>query len=50
MSIAASIFNGHVLKYVGDAVIAFFPINEDKLHSYSNAINCAFYMISILKK
>jgi adenylate cyclase len=50
MSIAASIFNGHVLKYVGDAVIAFFPINEDKSHSYSNAINCAFYMISILKK
>lgn len=25
MSIAISNFNGHVLKYVGDAVIAFFP-------------------------
>jgi class 3 adenylate cyclase len=49
MSIAISTFNGHVLKYVGDAVIAFFPIEIDK-SSYSNAINCAFYMICILNE
>ncbi|MGN6623271.1 MAG: adenylate/guanylate cyclase domain-containing protein [Candidatus Nitrosocosmicus sp.] len=49
MSFAISNFNGHVLKYVGDAVIAFFPIDLDK-SCYSNAISCAFYMIYILKE
>jgi len=51
MSIAISYFNGHVLKYVGDAVIAFFPIGVDTNNdSYDNAINCAFYMINVLNK
>jgi len=50
MSIAISYFNGHVLKYVGDAVIAFFPVSADTTpnDSYNNAINCAFYMINVL--
>lgn len=50
MSIAISNFNGHVLKYVGDAVIAFFPVTADKYHSYDNAINCSFHMINVLKE
>jgi class 3 adenylate cyclase len=50
MSIAISYFSGHVLKFVGDAVIAFFPIDADTTpnDSYNNAINCAFYMINVL--
>ncbi|MDQ4074038.1 MAG: hypothetical protein M3162_07005 [Thermoproteota archaeon] len=50
MSVAISIFNGYVLKYVGDAVIAFFPSNENSPLSYGNAINCAFYMITVLRQ
>ncbi len=50
MSTAISIFNGYVLKYVGDAVIAFFPIGENNSLSYSSAISCAFHMIAVLKQ
>ena len=51
MSVAVSIFNGYVLKYVGDAVIAFFPIDSsNSLLSCSAAINCAFYMITIIEQ
>ncbi len=50
MSTAISIFNGYVLKYVGDAVIAFFPIGENNSLSYSSAINCAFYMVAVLEQ
>ena len=31
MSIAISYFNGHVLKYVGDTVMSFFPISAETL-------------------
>lgn len=48
MSAIVSINNGYVLKYAGDAVIAFFP----ELHSFSrmcyNALNCAISMNSLL--
>jgi adenylate cyclase len=50
MSTAVSIFNGYVLKYVGDAVIAFFPIDENNSLSHSSAISCAFYMIAVLEQ
>jgi class 3 adenylate cyclase len=50
MSTAISIFNGYVLKYVGDAVIAFFPVDENNSLSYSSAISCAFYMIDVLEQ
>jgi adenylate cyclase len=51
MSIAISTFNGQVLKYVGDAVIAFFPMDMEKSYfSCTAAINCAFYMIDILEE
>jgi adenylate cyclase len=50
MSVAISNFNGQVLKYVGDAVIAYFPIDVNNSLSSSAAINCAFYMNTILQQ
>ena len=51
MSFAISNFNGQVLKYVSDTVIAFFPMDvENSSFSCNAAINCAFYMITILEK
>jgi adenylate cyclase len=50
MSVAASNFNGQILKYVGDAVIAYFPIEVNDSVSCSSAINCAFHMITILEQ
>lgn len=50
MSIAASNFNGQILKYVGDAVIAYFPIEVNDSVSCSSAINCAFHMITIIEQ
>ena len=48
MSVAASSFNGQILKYVGDAVIAYFPMGANDSVSCSSAINCAFHMITII--
>jgi adenylate cyclase len=50
MSFAASNFNGQILKYVGDAVIAYFPIGMNDSVSCSSAINCAFHMITIIEQ
>lgn len=50
MSVAATNFNGQVLKYVGDAVIAYFPIEVNDSISCSSAINCAFHMITIIEQ
>ncbi len=50
MSFAISNFNGQVLKYVGDAVIAFFPMDIENSYSCNAAINCAFYMITVIKQ
>ena len=50
MSLAASNFNGQILKYVGDAVIAYFPIEVNNSISCSSAINCAFHMITIIEQ
>ena len=50
MSVAVSIFNGQVLKYVGDAVIAYFPMDKSNSLSCNSAIKCALYMIAILEQ
>lgn len=50
MSVTASNFNGQVLKYVGDAVIVYFPSEANDSISCSSAINCAFHMIAIIEK
>jgi adenylate cyclase len=50
MSVAVSKFNGQILKYAGDAVIAYFPVNREYSLSCNTSIACAFYMIAILEK
>ena len=50
MSVAATNFNGQILKYVGDAVIAYFPIEVNDSISCNSAINCAFHMITIIEQ
>jgi class 3 adenylate cyclase len=39
---------GYVLKYVGDAVIAFFPCSYNKLLACDNAVYCAVSMMRIV--
>lgn len=41
--------NGYVLKYAGDAIIAFFPSGFNKYLTCDNAYRCAKSMISIIK-
>ena len=51
MSIIVKAFGGYVLKYVGDAVLAFFVLpgnkSEAKAAPCINAVNCAKYMLRI---
>jgi adenylate cyclase len=42
-------YAGYVLKYVGDAVIAFFPSSYNKLLSCDKAVQCAKSMITVIK-
>ena len=44
MSTIVSSHNGYILKYAGDAVIAFFPETEDFSTMCVNALNCALDM------
>jgi adenylate cyclase len=43
-------YGGFVLKYVGDAVIAFFPAGYNKLLACDKAVQCANSMITVIKK
>jgi adenylate cyclase len=52
MSIIVKAFGGYVLKYVGDAVLAFFVVPGHKSEAKAaciNAVNCAKYMIRIAR-
>jgi adenylate cyclase len=50
MSLIIAAYGGYVLKYVGDSVLAFFPVNsEDKYLPCANAVNCAHSMIKIMR-
>jgi adenylate cyclase len=40
---------GYVLKYVGDAIIAFFPASYNKLLACDRAVQCAKAMITVIK-
>lgn len=42
--------NGYVLKFIGDAVIGYFPAEENQLQPVDNAILCAKSMISVIQK
>lgn len=48
MSITISAYGGYVLKYVGDAILAFFLVTDDKYLPCVNAVNCARSMIKIM--
>ena len=50
MSHVIHLYEGYVLKYVGDAVIAFFPSNHNKLLACDRAIQCAKSMIAVIEK
>ncbi len=42
-------YGGYVLKYVGDAIIAFFPASYNKLLACDKAVQCANSLISVIK-
>ncbi|HJS82397.1 MAG TPA: adenylate/guanylate cyclase domain-containing protein [Nitrososphaera sp.] len=50
MSLTINAYGGHVLKYVGDAILAFFVAEGDPYQPSINAINCARSMISIIRE
>jgi adenylate cyclase len=53
MSIIVKAFGGYILKYVGDAVLAFFVVRGRKSEAKAaciNAVNCAKYMLRIAHK
>ena len=51
MSLIIAAYGGYVLKYVGDSVLAFFPVHlEDKYLPCANAVNCARSMLKIMRE
>jgi adenylate cyclase len=50
MSFIVSRFNGYVLKYVGDAIIAYFPADANYNGRCNAAINCSQAMIQVLQE
>ncbi len=49
MSSVVQSHEGYVLKYVGDAIIAFFPASYNKLLACDRAVQCAKSMITVIK-
>ncbi|MGI9011082.1 MAG: adenylate/guanylate cyclase domain-containing protein [Nitrososphaeraceae archaeon] len=44
-------YNGYILKYVGDAVISFFPsIIDNKYQACKKSVECAKSIIDVIKK
>ncbi len=50
MSIMITAYGGYVLKYVGDAILAFFLARDDAYLPCINAVNCARSMIKIVRE
>jgi class 3 adenylate cyclase len=50
MSLLTLNFNGLVLKYVGDAVISYFPAMNNLLLACDNAVNAAVAMFEVLEQ
>jgi class 3 adenylate cyclase len=51
MSLIIAAYGGYVLKYIGDAILAFFPVNLDDAYlPCTNAVNCAYSMIKIMRE
>ena len=49
MSSVVETYDGYVLKYLGDAVIAFFSLGFNRYHTYDKAVRCAKWMINVVK-
>lgn len=51
MSLIIEAYGGYILKYMGDAILAFFPVNivDDPYLPCINAINCARSMIKVVQ-
>jgi class 3 adenylate cyclase len=49
ISSVVEIYNGYVLKYVGDSVIAFFALGFNRYLTYDKAVRCAKWMINVVK-
>jgi adenylate cyclase len=51
MSLIIEAYGGYILKYMGDAILAFFPVNivDDPYLPCINAINCARSMIKVVR-
>jgi adenylate cyclase len=52
MSLLIEAYGGYILKYIGDAILAFFTVNiiDDLYLSCGNPVNCARSMIKIVKQ
>jgi adenylate cyclase len=51
MSLMIAAYGGYVLKYVGDAILAFFVADSSDLYLPSiNAVNCACAMIKVIRE
>ena len=50
MSIITSKFGGQVLKFVGDAVVAYFPLGANYPLAYNTAVDCSHSMIMIVQE
>jgi adenylate cyclase len=52
MSMIIELYGGYILKYMGDAILAFFPVNisDDPYLPCINAINCARSMIRVVQQ
>lgn len=51
MSLMIAAYGGYVLKYVGDAILAFFVVDYSDLYLPSiNAVNCACSMIKVIRE
>jgi class 3 adenylate cyclase len=50
MSLTIAAYGGYVLKYVGDAILAFFLANNDRYLPCVNAVNCARSMIKVVRE
>ena len=49
MSYVVESYDGYVLKYLGDSVVALFPSGFNKYLTYDKAVRCAKSMITVLK-
>ena len=49
-SIIVSKFGGQVLKFVGDAVVAYFPLSANYSLAYNTAVDCSHSMIMIVQE